>query len=681
VGLVVKLFLITLVVPTIHQDWFLPFMTNFFHSPSLTPWSKHLEVGGLADFPYGPIMIIVQLPTTYCGWLLDQLASTQYFTGLGFRIGILVADLFVLLALVQQFESVRKQLIIFYWLSPLILFVNYWHGSLDVVPVVLFLFSIGYLRYSKQNYGGLFLGLAVATKHSILIGTPFVFIYLWLRRGLGAGIKRAFLIFLMTLVILEGPLFFSSGFVEMVIHNKEVGKLFWLSLEMGENLFIYIIPALYMVLLYFTWRMQRINSDLLMATLGVAFSIIVISTPAPPGWFAWLVPFHALHQSRNGSGGAIILVSALSLVFIVYHFLFSAGAQIINSSWMTLDIEQQIIGSFDGRFQSLLYTLLTGIGAIVALQMLREGIRENDYYRLGQKPLVVGIGGDSCTGKTTFAGALSGLFGNLSSVHLLGDDYHNWDRTSPMWRSITPLNPRANKLFELVRDLRGLLNGGIVNVRMYNHETGRFLPAKKKKTRNIIFVSGLHALFPNELVKEMGVCFYLEVEESLRTEWKVVRDAGKRGRSREYTIKEMERRFADAENYIHPQASRADVIFSLHPVNLNMINEGKNNNKLKLCVSMKSGIYYADLTRSLIGVCGLHININKVNKMGGVDLVIQGVVRGEDIALASRMLLPQLGELMDAREGFSDGMLGVMQLIALVEINESLMQRRRESIV
>jgi uridine kinase len=129
-------------------------------------------------------------------------------------------------------------------------------------------------------------------------------------------------------------------------------------------------------------------------------------------------------------------------------------------------------------------------------------------------------------------------------------------------------------------------------------------------------VSGLHALFPNELVKEMGVCFYLEVEESLRTEWKVVRDAEKRGRSREYTVKEMERRSSDAENYIHPQASRADVIFSLHPVNLDMINEGRDNNKLKLRVSMKSGIYYADLTRSLIGVCGLHINIDKVNKMG-----------------------------------------------------------------
>jgi hypothetical protein len=172
----------------------------------------------------------------------------------------------------------------------------------------------------------------------------------------------------------------------------------------------------------------------------------------------------------------------------------------------------------------------------------------------------------------------------------------------------------------------------------------------------------------------------LEIEESLRKEWKIERDAEKRGRSREFTIAEIERRAGDAKNYIQPQASRADVIFSLHMVNLDLLNAGERNNYLKLHVNLKSGIYYIDLTRVLIGICGLHININKVHETGGIDLEIQGMVNGRDIALASRKLLPHLEELVDAREEFNDGMLGVMQLIALVEINESLTRRRRESI-
>jgi hypothetical protein len=52
-------------------------------------------------------------------------------------------------------------------------------------------------------------------------------------------------------------------------------------------------------------------------------------------------------------------------------------------------------------------------------------------------------------------------------------------------------------------------------------------------------------------------------------------------------------------------------------------------------------------------------------------------VTGEDILLASRMMLPHLDELVDTAGGFKCGMLGVMQLIAVVEINEALMRRRR----
>jgi hypothetical protein len=38
-----------------------------------------------------------------------------------------------------------------------------------------------------------------------------------------------------------------------------------------------------------------------------------------------------------------------------------------------------------------------------------------------------------------------------------------------------------------------------------------------------------------------------------------------------------------------------------------------------------------------------------------------------------------LDELIDFETGFRDGMLGIMQLFAIVEINEALMKRRRLS--
>ena len=59
---------------------------------------------------------------------------------------------------------------------------------------------------------------------------------------------------------------------------------------------------------------------------------------------------------------------------------------------------------------------------------------------MGLKPIVLGIAGDSGVGKTTFAGSISDLFGTISTVHLIGDDYHNWDRGSPMWNMHTLVN-------------------------------------------------------------------------------------------------------------------------------------------------------------------------------------------------------------------------------------------------
>ena len=66
--------LIIILLPTIQQEWFVPFIVNWIENPITLPWSSHLLSGGnpLA-FPYGPIMFISHLPTTALGWMVDIL--------------------------------------------------------------------------------------------------------------------------------------------------------------------------------------------------------------------------------------------------------------------------------------------------------------------------------------------------------------------------------------------------------------------------------------------------------------------------------------------------------------------------------------------------------------------------------------------------------------------------------
>ena len=254
-----------------------------------------------------------------------------------------------------------------------------------------------------------------------------------------------------------------------------------------------------------------LNFDLLFATLGVAFGVVILLTPSSVGWFLWLTPMLALHLSRSSFGSQLIGF-AFSLSFITYHFFFSSGSQIVFLE--DFFINQNVFEVFTNSLQikNLLNTFVIGLVALITLQMFSRGIRGSDYYHLGKKPIVLGIAGDSGTGKTTFSEALVKLFGENQAVELVGDDYHNWDRSSPMWKTLTHLNPRANNLFKMVSDLDKMLDGEFVKVRSYNHITGRFMSEIRQKGNQVILVSGLHALYPKQLVDIQDVSVFMEIE-------------------------------------------------------------------------------------------------------------------------------------------------------------------------
>ena len=53
---------------------------------------------------------------------------------------------------------------------------------------------------------------------------------------------------------------------------------------------------------------------------------------------------------------------------------------------------------------------------------------------------------------------------------------------------------------------------------------------------------------------------YLDTDEALRCRWKMLRDQSERGHTAGEVTRQMERRRADAEKYIHPQKQYADLV-------------------------------------------------------------------------------------------------------------------------
>lgn len=185
------------------------------------------------------------------------------------------------------------------------------------------------------------------------------------------------------------------------------------------------------------------------------------------------------------------------------------------------------------------------------------------------RPLMLGVVGDSGCGKSTFVAGLHQLFGKNRVTEICLDDYHKYDRAERARRNITALDPAANDLDRMVEDLTLLRAGKRLRKPVYDHATGKFAHAETVTPRPVIIVHGLFTLFSPALIELFDLGLYLDPEESLRLDWKIARDTGKRGYSRQEVLKQIADRQPDAAAYIHPQKKAADLIISFRrPISL-----------------------------------------------------------------------------------------------------------------
>ena len=215
----------------------------------------------------------------------------------------------------------------------------------------------------------------------------------------------------------------------MIQSNPEVTKIYRLAVPIGENITVYLVPLVHLLILYAAWRVRRLNFDLLCAILCIAFLLIVLMTPAAPGWFVWVLPLLVIYHARSDRI-ARALVCLFSFLYLGTSLLAEYAAQ---SSLATL-IGAPLTNMLP-RGLSILHTTLVATGLVLAARIWREGVSRNDFFRLSRRPFVLGIAGDSGAGKDTYSDALTDLFGTHSVAKLSGDDYHLWDRQNPCGRS------------------------------------------------------------------------------------------------------------------------------------------------------------------------------------------------------------------------------------------------------
>jgi uridine kinase len=666
-GLALRLAMLAFVLPDAAAKWYVPFLDTTTANFTVDPWGAFLNSGGTpVAFPYGYVMWLVFLPFTV---LMKLVGGPLHYA---YGLTLLIADFFLLLILQKLLGTRSRLLLVIYWMSPIVLLATYWLGLNDLVPVVLLSGALYFIRQLRPAVAGALCGAAVSAKFSMIVAVPFFVIYLFRNPSLRALLSAYLKGLVVAAVAFLLPFVFSASGLQMLLNNPEMSKVYQFTLKVGNDTVVYVLPMAYLLMLYVAWRVRRLNFDLFNALLGMAFFLVVLLTPASPGWFIWILPLLIFYQARSGRV-AVVLTGVFSILYAILIMpwptlsLFDGEATVIT----------QTVSQLGMAPRSMLHTAMTAIGVILAIRIWREAVTSTNYFRLSRKPFVIGIAGDSGAGKDTLADSLVGLFGRHSVASLSGDDYHLWDRQKPMWQVMTHLNPMANDLERFADDLVALTDGKSIMARHYDHETGKMSRSFRVKSNDFIIASGLHALYLPILRECYNLTVYLDIDEGLRRHLKLVRDMHRRGHSVDHVLSSLEKREPDSARFIRPQAAHADLVMSLQPIHPSIVEDlsGKQPLRFKLFVRSQNGLNELSLTRVLVGVCGLHVEMNITNDATETGLTIEGETTADDVALAAKILFPRMLEFLDINPQWQDGVLGLMQLITLSHINQALNKR------
>ena len=110
---------------------------------------------------------------------------------------------------------------------------------------------------------------------------------------------------------------------------------------------------------------------------------------------------------------------------------------------------------------------------------------------MSQRPIILGIVGDSAAGKPTLTRGIAQILGEEKVTIICTDDYHKYDRQQRKDRSISALHPDCNYLDVIQQHLSLLRTGQSILKPMYNHFTGRFDPPEYIVPRQCLSMSPL----------------------------------------------------------------------------------------------------------------------------------------------------------------------------------------------
>jgi phosphoribulokinase len=277
------------------------------------------------------------------------------------------------------------------------------------------------------------------------------------------------------------------------------------------------------------------------------------------------------------------------------------------------------------------------------------------------RSIVVGVVGDSGAGKTTITRGLTRVIGDSHVTHVSADDYHRYDRRQRRELGVTPLHPDSNHLDILTQHLTHLRRGEAVLKPVYSHRTGEFEPPDYVRPSKFLLVEGLLNFHTETLRSLHDIRVVLAPPEELRRAWKVKRDCTRRGYTTDEVLAELDARQADAEEYVQPQRSHADIVVSF-------------TKRLDADVILRDTLPHPDLSPLLDGSGPSLIKRERewlLRIPGDLDPAHAAELEEavwERMSFASHLRIRRLGEFTVGTDLFRSDSLALVQLLILYHV-------------
>lgn len=660
-GLAIKVIIACFFASGYMRDLFAPFANYFIGSGFDDPYSYFNTNGNGNEFPYPPLMLwLFSLPRAIVWPLIPgSIESFTFWDSLIYRIPLIVADFVILIILIRWLKTRTRQVLVWYWLSPVLIYINYFHGQLDVIPMAFMMSSLYLLFKNRWTWAFVCLSMAIACKTNMVLVVPFYGLYVF--RSSQINIKTllfALLGLIIPVMIINLPYFNSQGMWQMVYNNPVQQQIFDLYYQFNTTLRIYFIPAIYFTLVLYYFTFSFVNRDQLVLFLAFTFLALTLMIAPMQGWYYWIMPLMVYFVIKQSKREKYMLV-LLSILYFVYFGLIQesdySAAYIFGS-----DTNNTTFNAGD-KALNIAFTLLQTTLILLAYLVFKNGIGNNIQSKFLSQPYMIGIGGDSASGKSTLSNALSDVFESHNTSIIRGDDMHKWERGNENWNVYTHLDPRANKLHEDLEHARELKSGRSIKRRNYDHNTGKFTLPKFIKPNKLIVFEGLHSFYLSNQAEVYDLKIFMEPDDKLRTWWKVQRDVAKRGYSPEKVLEQLKMREEDSEKYIKSQASQADIIAKFYPLNeIDPVNQ-LIEPEIALKITLSNEVFPDSLIEQLNLVKSIELEHYYSNDHQ--ELIFKGNISKEHIEQIADHCIPELEDIGIYDTDWKDNFEGLLQLV------------------